>query len=42
MTERATERKQYINAVVITPPPPMREQALAAADPLMRLGAAVR
>ena len=37
----AKEIKLYINTVAISPPPAVRDQALAAADPLMRLATAV-
>ena len=33
----AKETKRFINTIVIAPPPPDREKALAAADPLMQL-----
>jgi NADH dehydrogenase len=33
----AKERKRYINSVLISPPPPVREEALAAADPTVWL-----
>ncbi len=37
----AKQMKMYINSTVIAPPPPIRDQALAAADPLMKLSTAV-
>jgi NADH dehydrogenase len=32
----AKERKHFINGVLIAPPPPIREKALAAAAPIVR------
>jgi NADH dehydrogenase len=32
----AKEHKKFINSIAIAPPPPIREQALAAADPLLQ------
>ena len=33
----AKEQKRFINSIVIAPPPPVREQALVAADPMTQL-----
>lgn len=35
----AKDNKIFINSIAIAPPPPIREQALAAADPMRRIGA---
>lgn len=36
----AKQMKMYINSTVIAPPPPIRDEALAAADPLMKINTA--
>ncbi|HWW66036.1 MAG TPA: FAD-dependent oxidoreductase [Sphingomonadaceae bacterium] len=38
----AKEQKRYINSVAIAPPPPVRSEALAAADPLLKLAPSAR